>query len=204
MIEMPVSGSPASSVRWIGAAPRQRGRSEAWMLIAPRRGISSTACGRIRPYAATTNASGASARSPSCTAGVFSVGGCRTGIPRRAAACLTALAAATSPRPAGRSGWVRTAGTWWPAVTSASNAGTAKSGVPANTMRIARRPRAEARRGSGGLPELLLHPRLDPGALKAREVLDEDLALEVVHLVLDADRQHALCVPLERHAIGIK
>ena len=34
---------------WIGAAPRQRGSSEAWMLRQPCVGISSTACGRIRP-----------------------------------------------------------------------------------------------------------------------------------------------------------
>ena len=33
----PVSTSPASIARWIGAAPRQRGSSEAWMLRQPRR-----------------------------------------------------------------------------------------------------------------------------------------------------------------------
>ena len=51
---MPVTSSPASSARAIGAAPRQRGSSDAWMLIAvsPRpmpTGMSSTACGRISP-----------------------------------------------------------------------------------------------------------------------------------------------------------
>ncbi|MNE39746.1 hypothetical protein D3C80_1337130 [compost metagenome] len=45
----PLSLSPASTARWIGAAPRQRGSSEAWLLMQPRRGISSTAWGRIRP-----------------------------------------------------------------------------------------------------------------------------------------------------------
>jgi len=40
---------PRLAARWIGAAPRQRGNSEAWMLRQPRRGMSSTACGRIRP-----------------------------------------------------------------------------------------------------------------------------------------------------------
>jgi len=35
MIVTPVSASPASSARWIGAAPRQRGRIEAWTLMQP-------------------------------------------------------------------------------------------------------------------------------------------------------------------------
>ena len=33
---MPVCASPASMARWIGAAPRQRGSSEAWMLRQPQ------------------------------------------------------------------------------------------------------------------------------------------------------------------------
>ena len=37
MMVMPVSASPASIARWIGAAPRQRGSSEAWMLRQPQR-----------------------------------------------------------------------------------------------------------------------------------------------------------------------
>ena len=49
MIVMPVRVSPASIARWIGAAPRQRGSSEAWMLRQPRRGSSSTHAGRISP-----------------------------------------------------------------------------------------------------------------------------------------------------------
>ncbi len=39
MIVMPVSASPASIARWIGAAPRQRGSRLAWMLRQPRGGI---------------------------------------------------------------------------------------------------------------------------------------------------------------------
>jgi len=42
MMVMPVSASPASIARWMGAAPRQRGSSEAWMFRQPRRGVSST------------------------------------------------------------------------------------------------------------------------------------------------------------------
>ena len=49
MIEMPLSASPAMIARWIGAAPRQRGSSEAWMLRHPRAGAASTAGGRISP-----------------------------------------------------------------------------------------------------------------------------------------------------------
>ena len=49
MIVIPVSRSPASSARWIGAAPRQRGSSEAWMLSAPCGATSSARGGRINP-----------------------------------------------------------------------------------------------------------------------------------------------------------
>ena len=49
MIPTPVSASPARIARWIGAAPRQRGRSEPWTLRHPRRGASSTDLGRINP-----------------------------------------------------------------------------------------------------------------------------------------------------------
>ena len=48
MMVMPVSRSPARIARWIGAAPRQRGSSEAWTLRQPKRGASRTACGRMQ------------------------------------------------------------------------------------------------------------------------------------------------------------
>jgi len=35
MIVTPVTSSPASIARWIGAAPRQRGSSDAWTLMQP-------------------------------------------------------------------------------------------------------------------------------------------------------------------------
>ena len=38
MMVIPVSRSPARMARWMGAAPRQRGSREAWMLTHPRRG----------------------------------------------------------------------------------------------------------------------------------------------------------------------
>ena len=49
MMQTPVSRSPAITARWIGAAPRQRGRSEAWTFRQPRAGAASTGGGRIRP-----------------------------------------------------------------------------------------------------------------------------------------------------------
>jgi hypothetical protein len=49
MIVAPVTVSPASRARWMGAAPRQRGNSEAWTLIAPRGAARSSVPGRIRP-----------------------------------------------------------------------------------------------------------------------------------------------------------
>ena len=49
MTATPVSLSPAMMARWIGAAPRQRGSSEAWMLKHPASGISRIERGRIMP-----------------------------------------------------------------------------------------------------------------------------------------------------------
>ena len=45
----PLLASPASMARSIGAAPRQRGSTEACTLMQPWRGIASTAGGRISP-----------------------------------------------------------------------------------------------------------------------------------------------------------
>ena len=47
--EMPVSLSPASMARWIGAAPRQRGNSEAWPFKQPSRGIAKIDGGSNNP-----------------------------------------------------------------------------------------------------------------------------------------------------------
>ena len=49
MMVTPLSASPAMMARLIGAAPRQRGSSEACTLKQPSRGASSTGFGRIRP-----------------------------------------------------------------------------------------------------------------------------------------------------------
>jgi hypothetical protein len=35
IVDTPVVRSPAAIAAWIGAAPRQRGKSEAWRLMQP-------------------------------------------------------------------------------------------------------------------------------------------------------------------------
>src|SRR6478672_10967906 len=140
----------------------------------------------------------------------FSETGCATGIPCASANCLTGEACRCMPRPAGRSGWVRTRGISKPAAWSFSSATRANSGVPAKTTRITvivKTPASgspavaaaeagaagegpDARQGSThsvALVFLLLldHLGLDAVALERREVRDKHLSHQVVHLVLD-------------------
>ena len=63
MMVTPVMASPANSARCIGAAPRHRGKSEAWMLKQPKWGMASASAGKINPYATTTSASNSRLRS---------------------------------------------------------------------------------------------------------------------------------------------
>ena len=49
MMATPASASPAMIARLIGAAPRQRGSKDAWILKTPRRVPFRTARGRISP-----------------------------------------------------------------------------------------------------------------------------------------------------------
>ena len=97
-VVIPVTVSPRMIAHWIGAAPRYLGRSEAWMLIEPRDGASSTACGRIWPNATTTATSARSARNRSGHSGSRSRGGCRTGSPAANAATLTGGGVRRCPR----------------------------------------------------------------------------------------------------------
>src|SRR5262245_21018278 len=119
--------------------------------------------------------------------------GWNTGRPRSSARRLTALAAGCMPRPAGRSGCVRTRETWYPACSRRASACAAKSGVPAKT----RRRKTTLRR----LAQLLGELGADALLLELREMLDEYLALQVIHLVLDADRQQPLGFQRERLAV---
>ncbi len=95
----------------MGAAPRCRGRSDPCTFTQPKAGSSSTARGRISPYAATTITSGLRAVRPAWAAGSRRVRGCSTTSPRAMAACFTGDSSSRCPRPAGRSGWVSTPAT---------------------------------------------------------------------------------------------
>src|ERR687888_1739876 len=122
-------------------------------------------------------ASACAARSCSTIASTRSVGGCSTGRPRSSASFFTGLELGRRPRPAGRSGCVRTRAMLWPACRSRTRERSAKAGVPAKIRR---------RSASGGLAQLLGELGADALLLELRQMFDEDLALQMVHLVLDA------------------
>src|SRR3954468_8614320 len=110
--------------------------------------------------------------------------GWSSGIARAIANCFTALVEGRMPRPAARSGCVRTKAMLWPASANRARAAAANCGVPAKIRR------REA--GSGGLAQLLRQLRAYPLLLQLRQVLDEHLALEVIHFVLNAYSQQTL------------
>src|SRR6266566_8699855 len=131
-------------------------------------------------------------------------------MPRAAASFFTGDAASAKPRPAGRSGCVITPTTRWRDPSSVSRHRAANSGVPAkrtftesaSAQGLREGLRSGSRRitiwrgpnpASGRLAELFLKFRLDALLLEARQIVDEDFALEVIHLVLDADREEFLC-----------
>src|SRR6185503_14230441 len=98
-----------------------------------------------------------------------------------------------NPRPAGRSGWVSARMTSWPAASRRASARSANSGVPAKT----RRRKAQ----SGGLAQLLGELGADALLLELRQVLDEDLALQMIHFMLDAHGEQAL--GLQRECVAV-
>ncbi len=92
---------------------------------------SSTSCGRIRPYEASTKRSYAHCF---CSrANSRSESGSNTGTPSSSAACFTGVARILWPRPAGRSGCVTTAARFVRAATMCK-LGTAKSLVPKKSV----------------------------------------------------------------------
>src|SRR5690606_20411554 len=108
-------------------------------------------------------------------------------------------------------------GTCAPAATIASSAGTAKAGVPANAIRAAVTPPSmdadplgsERRAGAGRHRFALASGSfqiafLDALALELREVVDEQLAFEMIHLVLDALREQTFRLELERLAVAVE
>src|SRR5262249_35453158 len=56
----------------------------------------------------------------------------------------------------------------------------------------------------GALLALLLQAPADELALQLGQIVDEELAFEVIHLVLDTHREHTLRVDLERLAVAIE
>ena len=136
MVVTPAISSPAMTAHWIGAAPRQRGSSEACTFRQPKRGMASTSAGSSMPYAATHTTSGSSAASAACSSASRNVRGQRTGMPRRSASAFTGLATNCLPRPRTASGRVYTATTsCW--LASSAKMDAENSGVPMKTTRIA-------------------------------------------------------------------
>src|SRR5258708_21573466 len=70
-------------------------------------------------------------------------------------------------------------------------------------MACPRSRRARARR-SGGFALTFLELRADPVLLELGQVIDEDLALQMVHLVLDARGRHAGGIQREPRAVAIE
>src|SRR5256885_1441030 len=114
-------------------------------------------------------------------------------MPRSAARRFTGPGLERSPRPAGRSGCVSPRTISWPAARRRSSARSANSGVPAKTRRRKAR--------SGRLAQLLGQLGANALLLELRQVLDEDLALQMIHFMLDADREQPLRFQRERIAV---
>src|SRR6266705_1763658 len=131
-------------------------------------------------------------------------------MPRAAASFFTGDAASAKPRPAGRPGCVITPTTRWRDPSSVSRHRAANSGVPAKRTFTDAAPvqglrerqplrqssnseSAGSQPASGRFAELFLKFRLDALLLEARQIVDEDFALEVIHFMLDADREELFC-----------
>src|SRR5690606_29680247 len=160
--------------------------------------------------------SGCSAASSARMASPLRVSGCNTGMSCSTASCLTGDGVSFLPRPAGRSGWVSTASSWCSLSSNARSAVAAKSGVPAKRIfkrascyrrlrgRNYARSAAATHPCSGAGAMHLFQLLANAVALQARDIVDEQLAVEVIQLVLDAYRQQAIGVHLERLAVSVQ
>src|SRR3990172_6992824 len=155
MMVTPVSSSPCRMAALIGAAPRQRGSSEAWTLRQPKRGRSSTSFLRICQNAATTIRSGFQARNCSMASGVRNFSGCMMGIPNSCATILTGGDFSPRPRPEARSGCVTTPTSSY-TFASARKLGNAKSGEPINTTLVMLSLYQPGRADSAHVPKIRL------------------------------------------------
>ena len=93
----------------------------------------------MQPYAATQKISACATWSASTTSGVIRLASI-TGRPNSSALALTGEGSSFLPRPRTASGRVTTSAISFPASTSETKEGTAKSGVPINTIRIKQCP----------------------------------------------------------------
>src|ERR1019366_7121307 len=109
------------------------------------------------------------------------------------------------PRPLGRSGWVNTATTWWPASTVRSRLGTANAGVPMNTNFIWPLDAGRWPLVSFPLAGFLQLANLAPDqvALQGADVADVQLAVEVIGLMQKGARQEVVTSHLELFAFGV-
>ena len=100
MRSTPVSSSPARIARWIGAAPRQRGSSEACTFQQPRRGIASTLARQDQTVGDDDHEIGhVIARVVACAILSLSETGCSTAMPAASARCLTRTCAQFASAP---------------------------------------------------------------------------------------------------------
>src|SRR5262245_42822020 len=129
----------------------------------------------------------------STTAGSRSFSGCSTTRPFASASSLTAEDRETCPRPAGRSGCVNTAATACPRSRRAHRDAAAKDGVPMKTSFTVAVTAGRSDVQRGALRRFFLEPSLADHfldlplvevTLQAADAIDEELAIEVVYLVL--------------------
>src|SRR3990172_13150303 len=126
--------------------------------------------------------SGAIPSTSSTAASARTLGGWWTTMPRSSARDFVFGMRSSWPRPAGLSGWVMRARTWWLESRRASKEGRANPPEPMKSRRI-----------SGRLPvalaDLLPDLPLDEVPLQHPEALEEQFPVEVVHLVAEGARQ---------------
>src|SRR5262249_42509932 len=127
--------------------------------------------------------------------------------PSRSASAETGEGSSRRPRPRGRSGWLTTATTRWGPARSRASVGTAKSGVPKKTSRSAGAAAPLDRGGRAGLfallAQLLLAPARVHAALEPADAVDEEDAVEVVDLVLEAHGLEVFGLDLDRVPVEV-
>jgi len=126
--QTPVRFSPAMIARSIGAAPRQCGSSEGWMLSS---GHSESSGSRtIWPKAQTMTASGRTARIRASDSSSLTAPVCSSSMPSSVATSAAGGDCMRRPRPLGRSGGVTTSSGRWVEVACLRSTSPANSDVP--------------------------------------------------------------------------